>query len=301
MPTQEEIMQKVLTEGGNLNDVQAALSQAAPAAQPAVQPAAEPAQPVAEPAAPDYGNIPSEYHAEVEALRRKWESGATPKFQRAAEWDAFNRSLQTNPKGTLLYLKEKLGVQLAEDEPRRAAPPSAVQASEDPYASELASIRDRMKKAASLEEYTDLTDKLTDLKAARIARASVQPVQQAVIQQVEEQEIRTLESDPDVRANGINVRQLYPQIKRLQQEVAANPYVKPSEAFYILTGKQALSELAQAKATAARPKVTPAEKAAGTVAGGGAAAPQGTAVLSPLTETWEQMQTKLLAAGFRPD
>ena len=292
MPTAEETMQAILDQGGNLNDVQEALK-AAEAAPPT-----SPQSPEVAPTATDgdwKATIPAEYHDAIEGIRRSWESGATPKFQKATEWDAFANSMKTNPKGTLLYLREKYGVQM--DEPQR--PPAQPRRDEarDDFVAQKDALRKRFLEARNSEEAWPIMDELSELQGRRIAQASVQPVQAAVVSQMEEAQIKELENDPNVRQLGIDVRALYPQIKAHQQTIAATPYVKVREAFHAVVGDRLVADLAAERAKGARPAVTREEKTKGTVAGPAVGAPQGTTFSFDKTTPAER-EKLLLAAGF---
>ena len=295
MPTEQDIVAAIeqgLSEGKSFEEA------AAGATAPAAPPGAPPQDPVAPPAAPAPGDedieaalagVPeplrdaargyAKKHAESE--RRKWESGATEKFQRAKQHEEFLTALRDNPEGVVAWLAGRHGLTVTRPNER---PAPGGTASESPSQARLQTLRDTIiNPATSAEAQLAAFEEMADIKAEARAAERVRPMEQVFATDAEERLIEEAQRDfPDV-----NVRALRGQMRELNQTIQKRPYLLPRESTAILMFPAVVEELRRFKAAAARPNAD-AEKARAAVAGPSAGTPKGS--FDPTHMTVDQLE-----------
>lgn len=307
-----EQVEQGLQEGRTLEEMAAVLeadqsgAQAEPAqagaapegAKPDGEPSAEQKAPAADASTdPDLESVlnamPAEQRdavrAAIETQRRKWESGATPKFQAAAQYDALLAAFQTHPQETLAFLGARFGAKPTQDH-------SPAQPAQPTYEARLAAIRAKaLNPQSTPEEQWAAMEELADLKAERAklaAEARVSPLEKFLATDADERQIAEVERDyPE-----LNVRGRLAEVRRVQAAVRERPHLFPREALAILALPGVMAELRQFKAAAARPSTT-AAKVAAQVAGPRAGAPRG---FDPATLDLTQLGKLLVETGVRP-
>lgn len=307
MPTEPTTLETAMADGKNLADLARELERATEAQSTNTVPLEQPAAPAQEPAAAepdeiDLNNVPEVItkeqlkaftSKEIERNRRKWESGATKKFEAAKRAEELDAAMRRDPAGTARWLASQYGGTLVTPQEARPAPPS--EPVEDPDERTIKALRQKILTAQNAEDQLTAIDELTTLKARREVREVVRPLQQATLSQIEQQELAAFHANnpgltmtPDV----------YRQVKAYQADVAKSPYVRPTEAYFALAGPALAQENARLRAQLAQPKATD-DKRSAQVAGGGSKAPQGNGV-DPSRMDSPQLE-QLMRAHFRPD
>lgn len=212
----------------------------------------------------------------MEAQRREWESGATPKFQQAKKMEEFVQNLQKNPKGTLAYLSEQLRVPIrfADDAAGPAARPQ-------PESNQATDIPPRLFEVDDRREQLTILRDWMDTRIRQALQDTVGPYMADHAQARVDQEVERLAREvPE-----LPIRQIAPQIAAYNQQLRKAPAVTPEEYVAIQAFRPLLEENRKLRAQVSRPRAD-ADKVAARVAGPSAGAPT---TLSPDSMSTEQL------------
>lgn len=205
----------------------------------------------------------------TEEQRKRWESGATQKFQQAAQYDALQRSLQKDPEGTIEFLRGRMGIA----KPKKSDEPDP----ETAYQARVAELKTKATSSDStadqqweaVQEYTQLE---TERAFQRVGRR-VAPMEQAIAKAYEQDDIARIQRDyPEVP-----LQELLPHVEEVQGQVAKSPYLSKRETIFGLIGERLVKENRELKAKLTQ-RGGSADKDRAALPGGQTRAPRGTGV-----------------------
>jgi hypothetical protein len=264
-----EALEAALEEGKTLGEIDvAALAPPAPAEKPEAQP---------DSLDEALSEIPTELRGKAkevierfaEEQRQRWESGATQKFQQAAQYEALQRSLQKDPEGTIEFLRGRMGIAKTSkrDEP-------------DPETAYVARVAELKAKATSPESTSDQQweavqeyTKLETQRAVQQVGRRVAPMEQAIAKAYEQDDVSRIQRDyPEVA-----LQELLPHVEEVQGQVAKSPYLSKREAIFGLIGERLVKENRELKAQLTQ-RGGSADKARAVLPGGQTRAVRGSGV-----------------------